>query len=541
MPGPPAPAERSIADLQVDRLGRLQELTAALSAAVSPDEVARAIFTEGVGAVGASGATLYWESEPGQLELLMVHGFPPESLPALRQLGEAVELPAVRAYRSGAPVWLESQDAVAVAYPDLVEGMRVLGDHAWVGLPLAVDQSRGALGLRFAEPRAFQADERAFVVAVSRLCAQALERATLYARQRSLATRLAALQETTASLSAALTPREVAAVIFRGLQRLGVGCGALLVPTACGAALELVFAHGADEATQAALRRIPLESGTPAADAVLKGRPVFLDGPEAIRVAYPDLEPVRARRGDGAWAAMPLLVEGRTVGAITFAFEEAGRLGPEDRLLAVALAQQGAQALERARLYEAQDRLNRRMASVHAASAALSGAVTPAEVAGAAARALEAVGASVVELFAIEGGERVRRVAAQGAACGAAAAEAPLHVDAHHPVSDVARTGKALWLEDPEAFLSRWPHLAEERAKAGLEACAVLPLLAGGRTLGVLLVGFPSRRALPGEDRSFIRLLALPCAAAMERAVWRHPTPLGVPAIAPAPTPVPAG
>jgi GAF domain-containing protein len=518
--------ERTILDLQVERLGHLQELTAALSAAVTPDEVARAIFTEGIGTVGAQGANLYWESESGQLELIRVHGLPPEAVPALQQLQREVELPAMRAHRTGEPVWLESREALAAAYPTLADGIRALGDQAWVGLPLAVDRSRGALGLRFSAPRAFQPDERAFVVAVSRLCAQALERATLFARLRAQATRIGALQETTAGLSAALTPREVAAVVFRGLHRLGVTWGALLAPAPDGLRLHVVFAHGADEATLAGLAQLPLEPGTPPADAVLKGRPVFLEGAEAVRAAYPALEPERARRGDGVWVAVPLLVEGRTIGALTFALAEGGRLTQEDRLLVVALAQQGAQALERARLYEAQDRLNRRMASMHAAAAALSGAVTAAEVAAAAARALEPVGASVVELFAIEGGERVRRVAAQGEACGAAAAvAAALHVDAHHPVAEVARTGKAHWLEDSAAFLARWPHLAAERAHAGIEACAVLPLLVGGRTLGVLLVGFPEAQHLPAEDRGFIRLVALPCAAALERAVRGHPTP----------------
>jgi GAF domain-containing protein len=92
-------------------------------------------------------------------------------------------------------------------------------------------------------------------------------------------------------------------------------------------------------------------------------------------------------------------------------------------------------------------------------------------------------------------------------------------------VTDVARTGKALWLEDEAAFLARWPHLAAERARSGIEACAVLPLLVGGRTLGVLLVGFPEPRLIQAEDRSYIRLVALPCAAALERAVRGHPTP----------------
>jgi hypothetical protein len=44
----------------------------------------------------------------------------------------------------------------------------------------------------------------------------------------------------------------------------------------------------------------------------------------------------------------------------------------------------------------------------------------------------------------------------------------------------------------------------------------------------VLLVGFAAARRIQVEDRSYLRLVALPCAAALERAVWRHPTPLAV-------------
>jgi GAF domain-containing protein len=531
MPSSEAPYERSIADLQVERLGRLQELTAALSAAVTPEEVARAIFIEGVGAVGAQGCNIYWEAEPGLLELTRTHGLPPGERPLLERAHQEIELPSMRAYRTGEPVWLESREAILAAYPELAAKLESLGDHAWVGLPLAVDQSRGALALRFSAPRAFSPDERAFVVAVSRLCAQALERATLFARQKSQATRIAALQETTAGLSAALTPREVAAVVFRGLLRLGATGGALHVPSPDGLWLELVFEHGDDPVMRARYGRLPLEAGTPTTDAVPKGRPIFSEGPERIRERYPAMAEDLERRGDGVWAAIPLLAEGRTTGVVTFAIRGEDRLSAEDRLLAVALAQQGAQALDRARLFEAQERLNRRMASMHAAAASLSGAVTVAEVAAAAARALEAVGATVVELFALEGTDGVRRVAAQGPACGAAAEEAPLQVDVHHPVADVARTGKALWLEDTPAFLARYPNLAGERARAGIEACAILPLLVGGRTLGVLLAGFPTAHPILAEDRSYIRLVALPGAAALERAVWRHPTPMAMPAV----------
>ncbi len=55
-----------------------------------------------------------------------------------------------------------------------------------------------------------------------------------------------------------------------------------------------------------------------------------------------------------AWAALPLVAEGQVLGAMGLSFGREGALRPEDRALAVALAQQCAQAFERARLFEAE-------------------------------------------------------------------------------------------------------------------------------------------------------------------------------------------
>jgi GAF domain-containing protein len=169
---------------------------------------------------------------------------------------------------------------------------------------------------------------------------------------------------------------------------------------------------------------------------------------------------------------------------------------------------------------------------MHAAVASLSGAVTAGEVAEASGRALEILGATVVELYALAGPERVVRAGAFGFACGGPTPP-PIALEADHPVAEVARTGKALWLEDAAAFSARWPHLDAGRAEAGIASCGLVPLLAGGRTLGVLLVGFDVPRAVAPEDRGYVRLVALPTAHALDRAVWRHPTPAATRAVTP--------
>ena len=54
-----------------------------------------------------------------------------------------------------------------------------------------------------------------------------------------------------------------------------------------------------------------------------------------------------------------MLDKGRTFGVLTLSFDRILAYTPEDQDYALTLAQQGAQALERARLYEAEQRARR--------------------------------------------------------------------------------------------------------------------------------------------------------------------------------------
>ncbi len=526
---PPTPAEATA--LRLERLERLQRLTAALSAALTPEQVGRAIFEEGLAASGAKAGNLFWEDAEGTLRLVLAYQLPPEFEAAVRVATAETHIPSIDAWRTGAPVWLGDRDAILAAYPQHAAMVAAVGDAAWVGLPLVVDRPRGGLGFRFEADHAFDAEERDFLLAVSRQCAQALERARLYEAQRAQTERLALLQRATAALSAAATPREVAAVVFRELLGLGAAQAVLAHRTADDH-LQVVAAHGDDAGLVARLEHLPLEAAAPLSDAARTGEVVWLEGAEAIRARYPGLEADLARRGDGAWVAAPLTVEGKATGALGFTAPAGAHLRADDRGLVVALALQCAQALERARHFEAEARLSRRLSGMHAAVATLSGAMTGGEVAEAAGRALEILGATVVELYALSGPETVVRAGAFGFACGGPTPP-PLPLDADHPVAEVARTGRAAWLEEPAAFAARWPHLDANRAAAGIASCGLVPLLASGRTLGVLLVGFDVARAVAPEDRGYVRLVALPCAHAVERAVVRRPTPVAVPAVRP--------
>jgi signal transduction histidine kinase len=177
-----AAAERRIAE----RFARLHATTAALSAALTPAQVAAAIAWRGAGLPAAVGCAVAVARDPGgALEIAAARG------EVERLSGDGPELPAdapgplAAAVRERRPLFVagdeaRAQDIVASSYGFPREPLRALA-----ALPLeAGERVLGAVGVAFAEPLAFDEEERAFLQAFAHACAQALERARLYAAER---------------------------------------------------------------------------------------------------------------------------------------------------------------------------------------------------------------------------------------------------------------------------------------------------------------------------------------------------------------------
>jgi PAS domain S-box-containing protein len=160
--------------------------------------------------------------------------------------------------------------------------------------------------------------------------------------------RMARLQRATAALGVAVTAAEVGErTVAHATAGLGADAGALGLLGED----EFVLLHdrGYDRATVSALRRFPITHPGPVAEAVRRGEPVVVnDVPEWRR--WPELAGLPHRFA--AAAAVPLIAAGRTLGAIALSFREARTLRAADRAFLLALADQAAQALDRARLYE---------------------------------------------------------------------------------------------------------------------------------------------------------------------------------------------
>lgn len=339
-------------ELRLERLSRLQGLTETLSAALTPEEVGAIIFESGLGLVGAQAVTLFWEVAPGELELVHGLGLSEEFVRSNRRIRADAGLPSAEAYRTGEPVWTGSGEEVVARFPDMTAFVREEGLEAWAAIPLVADRSRGALGLQFREPRTFDVEERAFILAVARQCAQALERARLFDAQRKLADRLQRVLATASALSGAATPTDVAEVAFKALGAIGAA-GAEIHAVEGPERLVLLSRHGG---TPAGAAPVSIDAPVPAAEVVRTGKAMWLDAAGELAARYPAYAETLVPPCEGGFGAVPLLASGHTLGTFAVWFPRDRSPDPDEKSFVRLVAQPCAQALERARLFEAASR-----------------------------------------------------------------------------------------------------------------------------------------------------------------------------------------
>ncbi len=260
------------------------------------------------------------------------------------------DLPLSDAARRGEPVFLSTGAARLRAYP-MSASIPVLYEGL-VALPLLVgDRCLGVLGLSFAESRRFDPDEQALLVTIAQLCALTIDRFERGAR-------LSRLQELTGHLSRAFTVEEVVRVIRDEPipERSVLGRGLWLLDDESGGLRQAFPVSAGGEPVV-----IPLDADLPAAEAARTGEVVWASGLRGAPAE--DQFPSLAATGFGSAAAIPLAAEDRVVGVLTVGFEHDLPVDEGERRFLVALAEQAAVALERARLYDS-ERQSRRQAEL---------------------------------------------------------------------------------------------------------------------------------------------------------------------------------
>ncbi|WP_051969803.1 SpoIIE family protein phosphatase [Kitasatospora azatica] len=87
------------------------------------------------------------------------------------------------------------------------------------------------------------------------------------------------------------------------------------------------------------------------------------------------------------------------------------------------------------------------------------------------------------------------------------------------PLNDVVRSGEPAFFTSREAFLLRYPDLAEQLADSIATAGAFLPLIAQGRPIGALALVYEGKRHFTSEDRTLLTTLASAISQSLQRAM----------------------
>lgn len=167
------------------------------------------------------------------------------------------------------------------------------------------------------------------------------------------------LQALTAGLAAARTIDDVATVIVAEARAAtGASTAMLIVRLPTTDEAMIVRQTGLPPSLLDEYQRFVISTKPgPAAECLRTGKPIFVesrDGPTGLMARCADIAEALDSLGAHALATIPLAVAGDVLGAMSFTFVAPRTFSPEDREFFLAFGHQGGQAIERARLIEAE-------------------------------------------------------------------------------------------------------------------------------------------------------------------------------------------
>lgn len=169
----------------------LQNIAAALSTAVTQEDVIDIFINQGVTRLGADAGTIMILDEDGtHLQIVGSLGYSREIIAKWRHVPlDHPTAPISIAIRDQTPLWLGSPEERAALVPPTPNLSTEEQHQAWAILPFRLgDDLIGAIGLGYNAPRIFNEAERTLLFTLTDYCAQALDRARLTEKMRALAT-----------------------------------------------------------------------------------------------------------------------------------------------------------------------------------------------------------------------------------------------------------------------------------------------------------------------------------------------------------------
>jgi serine phosphatase RsbU (regulator of sigma subunit) len=357
-------------DRALARGAALQRLAAELAQAGSSAEIARLAVTAGAELSEADAAAVYVHPVgSGALELVHARGWPPEAVQRFGRVVLQAGRPLSDSVLNRVPVWLEDPEQWRARYPAVAEVGTSHGYDATACLPLMMeDRVVGALAYSFAQPRPLPPAEREYLEAVAAVCAQALDRVRLSAAERAVQAASERQLRWMTFLARVGPLLEAPLSVEQRLQRLA-DVAAAEIADWCAVHLvrndrveQVAVAHADPQKVAFVARlqqRYPPSPATPggAVEVSRTGKASYMPdiSDELLVEAGVDPEHLELIRSIGMRSAVvvPLLVRGRSLGALTLVQAESGRRFDQTEIAFVQqLGSSAALALDNARLYE---------------------------------------------------------------------------------------------------------------------------------------------------------------------------------------------
>lgn len=180
------------------------------------------------------------------------------------------------------------------------------------------------------------------------------DRATLALEQAEYAAaRAAAIAAVALRLGSVRSAADVTELVVRdGLPVLGATGASLALTNGDGRTARLYVSSSFDEEIRHKYAVLPLDDALPTTLTARTGEPVYIRDRIQGTARFPALAPIYDETGVDALASLPLLVDGRLLGCLTFAWTTPMEFGSAATELMQAMAAQAAQAVDRGRLLD---------------------------------------------------------------------------------------------------------------------------------------------------------------------------------------------
>jgi PAS domain S-box-containing protein len=319
----------------------------------------------------------------------------------------------------------------------------------------------------------------------------------------------------TAAIADAVTAEQVfEAVVDQVALAANASSAALWMVDQEEAAVKLVHAVGYDDDARQKLSATGLDTpyGFPALDAIRRGEPIWIASQQELLRQYGHLASFVSPDRSYCIAALPVVIQSRHLGSLSFTFDDAPPIDDEERSFLMLVARYAGQALERLRLVEENQHARARAELLYKLVGSVVDASSFDDVFAA---GLDAIGSALQatrsSILAFDPQGVMRFCAWRGLSDAYRQA-----VEGHSPWAKDARAPEPIFVTNVETDPGVRAYLPLFRAER-IGALGFIPLVAAGRLIGKFMVYYDRPRQISAHELELARAIADHVAAGIAR------------------------